>query len=494
MRVLLVEDDLTLQRGLAQVLAEAGHQAVVAGDGVHADTLLATESFDLVVLDLGLPGMDGIEVLERLRQRRQTIPVLILSARDRTLDRVRGLDRGADDYMTKPFELSEFEARVRALLRRGQGATLKIGRLEWFWDRREVTADEAVLPFSRHEISVLEALLQDTRPRRCQEHPGESSWAKTALPQATIWWRSTSTACVASWPMPASKSVRFVASVIASSRRKETIEMPRQYPSLRSRLTRRLALVLAGIGVIGAIAAYWLGSSYANLAYDRALADDVLTMAEQVSMKQGQIQVALPDAALKWLLADEGDLVLYRVTDLRSMTVLAVKGDLGPIPSDIDVNGQAAYRDVETGGRRMRVSYMRHLVDPNDVPVLVEIGETTGKRDKMTRAILGATILFMATMIAVAVGLVRHGVRTALAPLKLLEAEVAQRSGTELTPLDPLHAPEEVRGLINAINRLMARVSSVVESQSHFIANAAHQLRTPLAGLNSTGTAGEKSQ
>ncbi len=260
--------------------------------------------------------------------------------------------------------------------------------------------------------------------------------------------------------------------------------MPRQYTSLRSRLTQRLALVLAGVGVIGTIAAYWLASSYANLAYDRALSDDVLTLAGQISMEQGRIQVALPDAALKWLLADEGELVLFRVTDLRSMTVLAAKGDLGPIPVNFAANGQAAYREIESGGRRVRVSYMRHLVDPNDVPVLIEIGETTRKRDKLTRSILGATVIFMAAMIAVAVGLVRHGVRTALAPLNLLEAEVAQRSGTELTPLDPLHAPEEVRGLIDAINRLMARVSSVVESQSHFIANAAHQLRTPLAGLN----------
>ena len=159
-RVLLVEDDLTLQRGLAQVLVDAGHQAVVVGDGVHADTLLGTEPFDLVVLDLGLPRMDGIEVLERLRQRRQTLPVLILSARDRTLDRVRGLDRGADDYLTKPFELSEFEARVRALLRRGQGATLRIGRLEWFWDRRAVDVDGVALSLSRHEINLLEALLK----------------------------------------------------------------------------------------------------------------------------------------------------------------------------------------------------------------------------------------------------------------------------------------------------------------------------------------------
>ncbi len=162
MRVLLAEDDPTLQKGLAQVLGGAGHQAVVAGDGHQADTLLATETFDLVVLDLGLPRLDGIAVLERLRRRRQTVPVLILSARDRTQDRVLGLDRGADDYMTKPFELSEFEARVRALLRRGQGAAFRIGRLEWSWDRREASVDGEVLALSRHEVSLLESLVQSS--------------------------------------------------------------------------------------------------------------------------------------------------------------------------------------------------------------------------------------------------------------------------------------------------------------------------------------------
>jgi DNA-binding response OmpR family regulator len=160
MRVLLAEDDATLQLGLVQVLTDAGHQAIVAGDGVRADMLLATEPFDLVVLDLGLPQMDGMVVLERLRRRHQTLPVLILSARDRTEDRVRGLDCGADDYMAKPFELSEFEARVRALLRRGQGAIARLGRLEWFWDRREAAIEEAPLALSRQEISVLEALVQ----------------------------------------------------------------------------------------------------------------------------------------------------------------------------------------------------------------------------------------------------------------------------------------------------------------------------------------------
>jgi len=159
MRVLLVEDDLTLQRGLKDTLCGAGHQAVVAGDGHHADALLAAEQFELVVLDLGLPRLDGLTVLERLRRRRKTTPVLILSARDRTEDRVKGLDAGADDYLSKPFQLSEFEARVRALLRRGQGASLQLGALEWDWEGRQGRVEGVPLALSEHETTILESLL-----------------------------------------------------------------------------------------------------------------------------------------------------------------------------------------------------------------------------------------------------------------------------------------------------------------------------------------------
>jgi len=160
MRVLIVEDDLTLQRGLRHLLSDAGHQTVAVSDGVHADTLLCAESFDLVVLDLCLPKLDGIAVLERLRKRRQTTPVLILSALDRTEDRVRGLDTGADDYLCKPFDLSEFEARVRALVRRGHGVPLRVGTLEWSWENRLGMVGNDELSLSRNEVLVLEALLR----------------------------------------------------------------------------------------------------------------------------------------------------------------------------------------------------------------------------------------------------------------------------------------------------------------------------------------------
>ena len=164
MRVLLAEDDPTLRSGLMQALEGAGHEAVDAADGSHADTLLATERFDLLILDLGLPRMDGLTVLARLRARRETanraMPVLILSARDSMEARVRGLDGGADDYITKPFDLPEFEARVRALLRRGLSSNARLGRLEWEWEARGGLIGGEPLSLSRHETVLMEELIR----------------------------------------------------------------------------------------------------------------------------------------------------------------------------------------------------------------------------------------------------------------------------------------------------------------------------------------------
>lgn len=164
MRVLLAEDDPTLRNGLMQALTGAGHEAVGAADGSHADTLLATERFDLLVLDLGLPSMDGLDVLTRLRARREAanraMPVLILSARDSMEARVRGLDGGADDYLTKPFDLPEFEARVRALLRRSQSVNVKVGNLEWECETRQGRIGDVIITLSHHETVLMEELVR----------------------------------------------------------------------------------------------------------------------------------------------------------------------------------------------------------------------------------------------------------------------------------------------------------------------------------------------
>ncbi len=167
MRILVVEDDALLAEGLVDVLERAGHAVEHAATGWRADQLLGAESFDLVVLDIGLPDTDGFEVLRRLRARESSnTSVLVLTARDSVEDRVRGLDLGAEDYLTKPFSVTEFEARVRALLRRHvpPEARWSIGGLKVDVAAKRVRVLDKPVELTRREWTLLELFL--TRPGR----------------------------------------------------------------------------------------------------------------------------------------------------------------------------------------------------------------------------------------------------------------------------------------------------------------------------------------
>ncbi len=172
MRILLVEDHQELARWVAKALRERGLAVDVVTDGSDADQVLTTEDYALVVLDLTLPGMDGLEVLTRLRARRQKVPVLILTARGEVGERVRGLDLGADDYLTKPFALEELEARVRALLRRGEVElpALTCGGLVFHSAARSFEVDGAPLALTAREAAVLEVLIGRAGRAVSKEH------------------------------------------------------------------------------------------------------------------------------------------------------------------------------------------------------------------------------------------------------------------------------------------------------------------------------------
>jgi two-component system, OmpR family, response regulator len=163
MRILIAEDDSILADGLVRSLRQSGYAVDHVKSGVDADTALSMQTFDLLILDLGLPKMTGLDVLRRLRARNSNLPVLILTAADSVDERVKGLDLGADDYMAKPFALNELEARVRALTRRGAGGgptMVRHGALSFDQVGRVAKINDHVLDLSARELGLLEVLLQ----------------------------------------------------------------------------------------------------------------------------------------------------------------------------------------------------------------------------------------------------------------------------------------------------------------------------------------------
>jgi len=157
-----VEDDPQIVEGLTGALRRSGHSVDAISDGQTADLRLTTEEYDLVILDLGLPQKDGFAVLKDFRKRGKHTPVLVLTARDEPSDRVRGLDYGADDYIVKPFDLAELEARIRAVARRSwgrSGGDVTVGGLRLQLSDRTVFANERRLELSPREFGVLECLM-----------------------------------------------------------------------------------------------------------------------------------------------------------------------------------------------------------------------------------------------------------------------------------------------------------------------------------------------
>ena len=162
MRVLIVEDESALSAQLASALTEAGYAVDCAADGERADFLGQTEAYDAVVLDLGLPKVDGLTVLRRWRDARVGVPVLVLTARDSWHEKVRGIDSGADDYVAKPFRMEELLARLRALIRRSSGqvtAEIRCGAVALDTRGARVTVEGRPVRLTSHEFRVLSYLM-----------------------------------------------------------------------------------------------------------------------------------------------------------------------------------------------------------------------------------------------------------------------------------------------------------------------------------------------
>jgi len=173
----VIEDNESVAKGIAYVLRDKGHAVDLIHDGTQASEFLKDDGADLIIMDINLPGQNGIDILTAMRKRGDTRPVILLTARSQTDDRVEGLDAGADDYLVKPFEMAELEARIRALTRRNSPATLatrQIGSLDWDMSARQLSHAGDALDLPRREIALFEALAR---------HPGQTVSKSSLLDQ-----------------------------------------------------------------------------------------------------------------------------------------------------------------------------------------------------------------------------------------------------------------------------------------------------------------------
>jgi two-component system OmpR family response regulator len=190
MQILVVEDERRMAELLEKTLHEEGHQVVVSRDGREGFEIARNASFDVILLDVMLPGMDGITVARRLREASNKTPVLMLTARDTTADVVKGLDSGADDYLVKPFAIDVLLARLRAVSRRGEiprPTRLKVGNLTLDPASRRVTRGREVLNLTPREYKLLELLMRNTGRAVSRDTILESVWGfETDVTENTV--------------------------------------------------------------------------------------------------------------------------------------------------------------------------------------------------------------------------------------------------------------------------------------------------------------------
>lgn len=237
---------------------------------------------------------------------------------------------------------------------------------------------------------------------------------------------------------------------------------------------------MAALLVLGAFGAYFLSLEPASDAYDQALVDVGIALSERIRSAGDAVSFDLPGVAEQVLRTDKFDKIFYHV---RRADGAALAGDAGlpPVPaSQVPEDGVVAY-DGEYRGRRVRIVALQ--VPCGGGLCTVQVAETTNKRNKLARSIVLSSLVPELLIALAMLAIVWFGVKRGLAPLADLSAEIRSRSARDLRPIDPAHAPEEARALVGALNQLFGQVAESSSNQQRFLANAAHQLRTPLAAL-----------
>lgn len=259
--------------------------------------------------------------------------------------------------------------------------------------------------------------------------------------------------------------------------------------SIRQKLLNWLLLLLLPLLLLGTVSAYYLASYFANLAYDRALFRVALALADQVEVKAGKMVVDLPDSTLDLIEYDKDDYIYYQVQDPNHRVVIGEQ-KLTP-PKVMPTAGRHVYYDAEFNNKLLRLvafSLPINVINVNSNVhtkrnATILIGETTTKRDIMAHDIVAIMLIPQILLLILVTFLVNLGIKRGLISLEKLKDSISRRLPTDTHPLAEEDSPQELQPLLHAMNDLLMKEKSAVDERRHFLANAAHQLKTPLAGL-----------
>jgi len=253
--------------------------------------------------------------------------------------------------------------------------------------------------------------------------------------------------------------------------------------SIRQKLFNWLLIFLLPLLLLGTVSAYYLANYFSNLAYDRALFRVALALADQVEVKAGNMVVDLPDSTLDLIEYDKYDWIYYQIQDPNHHVVMGEENLT--LPNVTLSAGQHVYYDSSLNGKSLRmVAFSLPLVGTSTKGnATILIGETTTKRDRMANEIIVIMLIPQVLLIALITLLVNLGIRRGLVSLDKLKDSISRRLPSDTHPLEEHAAPQEIQPLLHAMNDLLVKVKGAVDERHQFIANAAHQLKTPLAGL-----------
>lgn len=254
--------------------------------------------------------------------------------------------------------------------------------------------------------------------------------------------------------------------------------------SIRQKLLNWLLILLIPSLLMGTVSAYYLANYFANLAYDRALSRSALALADELEVKNGVVIVDLPESTLNFLEYDtDDDYRYYQIQDQNNKVVLGE--DKLVLPKPLPKSAKSVFYDAKLEGQTLRMVALNYpLADIGGKGnAIVLIGETTTKRDKMAEEIIAIMLVPQIILIVLIVVLVNLGIKRGLISLEKLKDLISRRLPSDTHPLEERDAPEELQPLLHAMNELIMKEKSAVNERRHFLANAAHQLKTPLAGL-----------